>query len=106
MQGDFTVLLAQDEPDVRHMFHLAMNRNYKPLIIREANDGLEVIEYLEGEGKFADRKQHPFPDLLILDLKMRHVTGLQILRWLRGRPELSRLATVMLSGSATKEEIA
>lgn len=88
------------------MFHLAMNRYYAPLAIREANDGLEVVEYLEGKGKFNDRKRFPLPDLLILDLKMPQFTGLQILKWLRGRPELSRLVTVMLSGSAMKEEIA
>jgi CheY-like chemotaxis protein len=106
MNGDFTVLLAQGDPDHRHEFHLVMNGNYTPPTIREADDGEEVIEYLRGEGKFANREKFPIPDLLILDLNMPKAGGLDILRWLRRHPEFCRLVTVMLSGSGEKKEIA
>jgi CheY-like chemotaxis protein len=104
--NEFTVLLAEDDPNDRRLFHLAMRRNPRPIRVHEVGDGMEVIQYLKGEGKFADRDKFPFPNLLILDLKMPRMTGLEVLHWLRHKPEFARLCTVMLSGSGLDKDVA
>jgi CheY-like chemotaxis protein len=102
----FTVLLAEDDPNDRRLFQLALRRNKKPIQVHEVADGMEVIQYLKGEGKFAERNKFPFPNLLILDLKMPRMTGLEVLHWLRHKPEFARLCTVMLSGSGLDADVA
>jgi CheY-like chemotaxis protein len=106
VNNQFTVLLAEDDPNDRRLFQLALRRNQKPIQIHEVADGMEVIQYLKGEGKFADRARFPFPNLLILDLKMPRMTGLEVLHWLRHKPEFARLCTVMLSGSGLDKDVA
>jgi len=100
------VLLAEDDPNDRRLFHLALRRNQKPIRVFEVADGMEVIQYLKGEGKFGNRDKFPFPNLLILDLKMPRMTGLEVLHWLRHKPEFARLCTVMLSGSGLDKDVA
>jgi len=63
------------------------------------NDGNEVIAYLSGEGKYADRKRFPMPGLLLLDLKMPGRDGFEVLEWVRGRQELRDLQVVVLTAS-------
>jgi CheY-like chemotaxis protein len=53
--------------------------------------GEEAVRYLEGEGPFGDRKAHPIPDLVLLDLGLPGVDGLELLAWIRKRPELQDL---------------
>jgi CheY-like chemotaxis protein len=103
---DFTVLLAEDDPNDRRLFRLAMRRNQKPVQVYDVVDGMEVIQYLKGEGKYGDRGKFPFPSLLVLDLKMPRMTGLEVLHWLRHKPEFACLCTVMLSGSGLDKDVA
>jgi two-component system response regulator len=51
--------------------------------IQVARDGQQAIDYLSGAGKFADRKEFPLPCLLLLDLKLPYVMGLEVLKWIR-----------------------
>jgi len=106
VNNDFTALLAEDDPNDRRLFQLALRRSGKPIRVHEVADGMEVIQYLKGEGNFADRGKFPFPNLLILDLKMPRMTGLEVLHWLRHKPEFARLCTVMLSGSGLEKDVA
>ena len=69
--------------------------------IREAlvRDGEEAMAYLAGEGKFQDRAEFPFPDLVLLDLKMPRVDGFEVLRWIREHPKIRNLRVVVLTSS-------
>ncbi len=65
-----------------------------------------AVSYLSGTGAFAAREQFPMPDLLLLDWKLESAeTGLDLLRWVRARKELSTLPVVMYSGSAGGEQV-
>jgi CheY-like chemotaxis protein len=106
VKSKFNILLAEDNPVDVKLFHLALKRNGgREVDIQEAKDGMEAIEYLKGKGKFADRFHHPIPQLLILDLKMPKIDGLQVLHWVRKQKEFSRLPVVMLSGSGLQKDI-
>jgi CheY-like chemotaxis protein len=68
-------------------------------------DGQQVIEYLNGEGRYADRTRHPVPNLVLLDLKMPRVTGFDVLTWLRGRPDLKDMPVVVLTSSNYPDDL-
>jgi CheY-like chemotaxis protein len=105
MSNDFPILLAEDDDNDVFFFQRA---------VREANirnelcvvrDGQEVMDYLTGTGRFADRAQYPLPCLLILDLKMPRKTGMEVLQWLRTAAPFSTLPVIVFSSSAQPEDI-
>ncbi len=69
-----------------------------------AVDGQQAIDYLQGAGKFADREKFPLPCLVLLDLKLPFVMGLDVLKWIRQRPELSPVV-IILSSSQQNADI-
>jgi DNA-binding response OmpR family regulator len=79
------ILVVDDEPDICGLVTYSLMRNaYR---VRAASDGVEALEALEAEA----------PDLVVLDLMLPGMTGLDILRELRRRPGLTALPVVMLS---------
>jgi CheY-like chemotaxis protein len=99
------MLVADDDENDRMLVRLAIKRNHVRADIREVHDGVEAIRYLRGEGEYSDRQQYPFPDLLLMDLKMPRMDGLGVLEWLRTHPDCSFLPTVMMSGSGQVADV-
>jgi CheY-like chemotaxis protein len=60
---------------------------------------LEAIAYLNGEGIYADRARYPFPEVLLLDLKMPRMTGLELLAWIRDHPDFRIIPTIIMTSS-------
>jgi len=92
------VILADDNADDLDLLRLVLKDTTRFRVVCLARDGGEVIAYLGSKGEFADRRTHPFPDLLILDLKMPRVDGSDVLHWIR-KNAISRMAIVVLTGS-------
>lgn len=99
MASQPVILLAEDREDdvllVRKAFQSA-EMNCRVQVVR---DGEQAILYLSGEGQFRDRKEFPFPDLVLLDLKMPRVDGFEVLRWIRQQPGIRNLRVVVLTAS-------
>src|ERR1700730_6308667 len=70
--------------------------------VHVACTGVEALDYLLGRGEVAHRERHPLPDLVLLHLKTRLVSGDQVLREIKSRPQLARIPVVILTSS--KEE--
>jgi CheY-like chemotaxis protein len=94
---DRSILVAEDnENDIILLRRAARNARFtNPLSI--VNDGEEVIAYLHGDGKYADRRRYPLPALLLLDLKMPRKNGFEVLQWLRDQRQFTDLQVVVLS---------
>jgi CheY-like chemotaxis protein len=94
------ILLAEDNPDDVLIFQIAFRRALLPYDIYVVRDGEQVVEYLTGCGPYADRHRFPFPDILVLDLKMPIKSGFEVLEWLREhRSDFHNMQTVVLSSS-------
>jgi len=76
-----------------------------PFSLRHAPDGEQAIAYLSGSEAYADREEHPFPDLVLLDLKMPRLDGFEVLRWIRTNPPTKSLPVVVLAGSSFRADI-
>jgi CheY-like chemotaxis protein len=95
----FSVLIADDVHGDRFILKRAIRSSAPTLaVVGEVEDGKEIISYLSGEDKYADRKRHPFPDLLFLDLRMPLMDGFEVLTWLRKRA-IAGLKVIVLAGS-------
>ena len=100
-----TILQVEDDPNDVFFLKHALKRAGVANPIRVVNDGQEAIDYLKGAGRFADRDQFPLPGLVLLDLKLPHVMGLDVLKWIRQESGLS-LVVVLLTASAEEVDIA
>lgn len=70
-----------------------------------ACDGEEAIAYLRGDGEFGDRRRHPLPTVMLLDLNMPRKDGFEVLAWVRQQPVFRRLRIHVLSASSQPEDI-
>lgn len=97
--SSYTILLVEDEENDATLVKMAFKRNNIPNPIQWARDGLEAIAYLNGEGAYADRGRYPFPEVLILDLKMPRMSGFELLSWVREHPEYRVIPTIIMTSS-------
>jgi|ERR1051325_11709843 CheY-like chemotaxis protein len=99
------ILLVDDDENDVVIMTMALKKVGLTCPIRVAMDGREALDYLSGAGKFADRNAHPLPYLMLLDLKLPLVTGLDVLKWLRGRSEFNSTVVLVLSSSPMPEDL-
>jgi CheY-like chemotaxis protein len=99
------ILQVEDDPNDVFFLNHAMNKAGVANPIKVATDGRQAIDYLKGVGKFADRELFPLPCLVLLDLKLPYVMGLEVLTWIRSH-DLKSLVVIILSASAEGADIA
>jgi CheY-like chemotaxis protein len=99
------ILLVDDDENDVVIMTMALEKVDLNCPIRVATDGREAKDYLSGTGKFADRHEYPLPYLILMDLKLPRVTGLEVLKWLRERPEFDSTIVLVLSSSPMPEDI-
>ena len=100
-----TVLYVEDSAADYDLLKLASRKCGTPFSLQHAGDGEQAISYLSGAGTFADREEHPFPDMVLLDLKMPRLDGFEVLEWIRGNPATKSLPVVVLAGSSFRADI-
>jgi CheY-like chemotaxis protein len=73
--------------------------------VRAVMDGRMAIDYLSGTGPYADREKYPLPCLVLLDLKLPKISGLEVLAWIRQNQNLRGLVVVVFSSSANPTDV-
>ncbi|MCC4617127.1 response regulator [Xanthomonas campestris pv. asclepiadis] len=100
-----TILLAEDSPADAEMAVDALREARLANPIVHVEDGVETMDYLLRRGIFADRDEG-LPAVLLLDIKMPRLDGLEVLKQIRSEETLKRLPVVILSSSREESDLA
>src|SRR5258705_6086476 len=99
MDRNLTILVAEDSDD----YAFVLERTFRDIgfknPVRILTDGAEVLAYLKGEGKYADRLEFPLPSVLFTDLKMPRASGFDVLEWMQRHPESRVVPRIVLTSS-------
>ena len=98
------ILLVEDNPDDALLVAKAAQATLAGIPVSLVTNGPEAIRYLQGEGTYADRTLYPFPDIILLDLRLPLMNGIDVLHWIRSQAGLKRLPVIVLSGSTLPED--
>lgn len=98
------VLLVEDNDDDAALIQIAFEEIRFPHRLVRATDGAQALDFLFAAGRHAARQKHDTPALVILDLKLPFVHGLDVLRALRADPLLKHLVAVVLTSSAEEKD--
>jgi CheY-like chemotaxis protein len=99
MNDHSTILYVEDGETDALLLRLALKRSGLLHPLRLVVNGLEAIDYLSGNGVFADRTQCPLPCMVIMDLKMPLKNGFEVLAWLRQQAHFTELPVIVYSSS-------
>ena len=102
---DKVILLVEDNPDDEALAIRALKRNHISNEIVVAHDGVEALEYLFGTGAYAGRDLRFKPALVLLDLKLPRIDGIEVLRRLRENEHSKLLPVVILTTSSEERDL-
>lgn len=100
-----TILMADDDADDRMLAVEALEESRVINDFRCVADGVELLDYLQRRGKFADPATSPRPGLILLDLNMPRKDGREALTAIKADPELRRIPVVVLTTSKAEEDV-
>ncbi|MGJ5672729.1 MAG: response regulator [Nostochopsis sp.] len=100
-----TILLVEDNPDDEALAIRALKRNHISNEIVVAHDGVEALDYLFGTGAYAGRDISIQPTVILLDLKLPRIDGIEILRRLREDNRTKLLPVVVLTTSSEEQDM-
>ena len=100
-----TILIAEDSPADAEMTIDALREARLANPIVHVEDGVEALDFLLRRGAFADREEG-LPAVLLLDIKMPRMDGLEVLQRIRAEEEFKRLPVVILSSSREESDLA
>jgi CheY-like chemotaxis protein len=99
------VLLAEDSADDLIFIKRAIRKAGASVSLQIVGNGEEAVSYLLGEGFYSDRERYPFPALIITNMKMPRMNGLELLAWIKQQPTLKHLPVLVMSSSEDPDEM-
>ena len=100
-----TILLVEDNLDDVDLTLRALKKNNIKNEVVVVNDGAEALDYLFGTGKYSNRDLTVMPTVILLDLKLPKLDGLEVLRTLRANNQTKLLPVVILTSSKEEQDI-
>jgi CheY-like chemotaxis protein len=98
------LLVEDNEADVL-FFKRAVARTKAEVSLQVVMNGADAVQFLSGSGSFGDRELHPLPSILVLDLKLPRMSGLEVLEWMSSQPTLRSVRTIVLTSSPEESDI-
>jgi CheY-like chemotaxis protein len=99
------ILLVEDNPDDEELTLMALARYNIGNRIHVVRDGAEALEFVFARGRYEGRNGHQHPKLILLDIKLPLVDGLEVLRQVKSDPETRRIPVVLLTSSREESDI-
>jgi CheY-like chemotaxis protein len=103
--SNYTILLVEDDENDATLMKMAFEKNKITNPVQWVRDGLEAVAYLNGDDAYADRAKYPFPEVLLLDLKMPRMTGMELLAWISEHPDFRIIPTIIMTSSRQELDI-
>jgi len=102
---DKIILLVEDNPDDVTLTERALKKSHILNKLIVARDGVEALDYLFGTGTWASRDLSHMPEIILLDLKLPRVDGLEVLKRIRADPTTKLLPVVILTSSKEESDL-
>ena len=99
------VLLVEDNPDDEELTRIAFEECHLANELVVVRDGQEALDYLFVTGKYADREMNDLPQVVLLDLKLPKVDGLEVLQRVRADERTKQLPVVILTSSRHEQDL-
>lgn len=103
--NDKSILLVEDNPDDEELTLRALHQSKIANEVVVAHDGSEALEYLFGTGAHTGRDLERMPGLVLLDLKLPKLDGIDVLRRLRADPRTKLIPVVIMTSSSEEEDV-
>ncbi len=100
-----TILLVEDNPDDEALTLRALRKNRIANEVVVAHDGVEALDYLFCQGRYAGRDPHEQPQVVLLDLKLPKIDGLEVLKRMRAEDRTRRVPVVVLTSSSEDRDV-
>jgi two-component system response regulator len=104
MMADKTILLVEDNPDDEELTLRALRQAKVANEVIVARDGIEALDFLFGKGRFKERDVQQRPAVVLLDLKLPKLNGLDVLQRMRADPLTKLIPVVVLTSSSEDED--
>jgi two-component system response regulator len=102
---DKTILLVEDNPDDELLTLRALKKNHLGNEVIVVRDGVEAVDYLFCTGPYSDRNPANLPELIILDLRLPKVDGIEVLRRIRANERTHSLPVVVFTSSNADRDL-
>lgn len=104
MSAKPSILFVEDSSNDRLLILRGFEKARFPFGVSSVEDGICAMEYLAGKKQYADREKFPVPSLLLTDIKMPRMDGLELLAWVRSQRKFSNLPVIIVTGSDQTED--
>jgi len=101
----YQILLVEDNDDDVELTLRAFRKSDLVSTVTVVRDGVEALDYLLATGEYASRNPEVMPDLVLLDIKLPRVDGVQVLKRLRSHPRTKLIPIVILTSSAEPKDL-
>lgn len=99
------VVLSVDDNDVDGaLLERAFKRTSIPARLYRVSEGPQALAYLSGDGIYSDRESYPLPDLVLLDLAMPKMSGVEVLKWIRNENSVHKTRVLIFTSSEKPED--
>jgi len=99
------ILLVEDNPDDQELIRMALEKNRINNRLVTVNDGAQALDYIFGAGDYSGRDISDQPRVVLLDLKLPKVNGLEVLQKMRSDPRTQAIPVVVLTTSSEDEDV-
>jgi len=91
------ILIVDDDPDDASLIRRAVLGLHPKPSVQTVISGQDLKDYLEGQGRYADREAFPYPGLILLDLRMPEMDGFEVMGWLKSRPLHAAIPVIVMN---------